>query len=102
MCRSWHGGIGGEAGHTPTRSKKKALIQNQSMKRKYTYDDAVKVRASADPELRPGATAWVVGVFETRPGPFFDRFPEGVVYTVEFEDGSSTEVHEQDLEPRSA
>lgn len=69
------------------------------MKPKYTYDDVVKVRTGAAAELHPGATAWVVSIFETRPGPYLDRFPEGIVYTVEFEDGSSVEEHEQDLEP---
>jgi hypothetical protein len=68
------------------------------MKPKFNYDDVVLVRPTASPQLRPGANAWVVGVFETRPGPYFDKFPEGVVYTIEFEDGSSLEIHEQDLE----
>ena len=69
------------------------------MKPKFNYDDTVKVRPDAAPELRPGATAWVVGVFETRPGSYFDKFPDGVIYTIEFEDGSSADVHEMSLEP---
>jgi hypothetical protein len=68
------------------------------MKPKFNYDDVVQVRLTASQQLRPGAKAWIVGVFETRPGPYFDKFPEGVVYTIEFEDGFSVEIHEQDLE----
>lgn len=69
------------------------------MKPIFNYDDVVKVRQGAIVDLRPGSKAWVVGVFQTRPGPFFDKFPHGTVYTIEFEDGSSLEVHENDLEP---
>jgi uncharacterized protein YndB with AHSA1/START domain len=65
---------------------------------RFNYDDVVKVRSEADPDLRPDAKAWVVGIFETHPGPYFDKFPHGVVYLVEFVDGSSTEIHEKDLE----
>lgn len=64
---------------------------------KFTYNDIVKVVDSAPPELRPGCKAWVVGVFEDRPGKYFDIFPEGVVYSVEFEDGVSIEIHESNL-----
>lgn len=66
---------------------------------KFFYDDVVKVVDSASAELRPGCKAWVVGIFETqdRQGNYFNKFPEGVVYTIEFEDGSSTEVHESNL-----
>jgi hypothetical protein len=44
--------------------------------------------------------AWIVGVFEGegRRGTYFERFPPGSVYSVEFEDGASAEVHEDDLE----
>lgn len=69
------------------------------MKPIFNYDDVVKVRQGTSVDLRPGSKAWVVGVFQTRPGPFFDKFPPGTVYTIEFEDGSSLEVHENDLEP---
>jgi hypothetical protein len=42
-----------------------------------------------------GERAWIVSVFEQRPkDSYFDKFPEGVVYSIEFEDGSSTEAHE--------
>lgn len=72
------------------------------MKPRFNYDDVVRVRLGASPDLRPGERAWVVGVFETRPGKYFNKFPEGIVYTIEFEDGVSIEVHESDLEPDTA
>ena len=65
---------------------------------KFTYDDIVRVSEPANSQSC-GRKAWVVGVFETRPGPYFDKFPPGPVYTVEFEDGSSEEVHETLLSP---
>jgi hypothetical protein len=34
---------------------------------------------------------------EKRPGTYFDKFPPGTVYMVEFEDGTATEVHETAL-----
>lgn len=64
---------------------------------KFTYNDIVRVQGEAEPTL-PHGRAWVVGIFEKRPGPYFNKFPAGVVYTIEFEDGSSTEVHECSLE----
>ena len=66
---------------------------------KLTYNDIVKVVENAAEDLRPGSRAWIVGVFENRPGSYFDKFPPGVVYTIEFEDGSSLEIHEVNLEP---
>ena len=68
------------------------------MKARFNYDDIVRIQPSAGLEGRASERAWVVGVFENRPeGGYFDKFPEGIVYSVEFEDGSSTEVHESDL-----
>ncbi|MDP3669273.1 MAG: hypothetical protein Q8R69_06250 [Telluria sp.] len=64
---------------------------------KFSYNDIVRVRLEAPPELRRDR-GWIVGIFEDRPGPYFDKFPKGVVYTIEFEDGTSDEVHEDDLE----
>ncbi len=66
----------------------------------FAYDDRVRVRPAAQLMSRVGQQAWVVGIFaEPRPGTYFEKFPPGVVYTVEFEDGSSVEIHEADLEP---
>jgi hypothetical protein len=33
---------------------------------------------------------------ESRKGTYLKRFPEGVVYTIEFEDGSSVDAKESD------
>jgi hypothetical protein len=64
---------------------------------KFTYNDIVRVKPGT--EAATGRDrAWVVGIFEDRPGDYFNKFPDGVIYTVEFEDGSSTEVHESSLE----
>jgi hypothetical protein len=68
------------------------------MNAKFAYDDIVKVGADAPKEVRPGEKAWIVGIFQERPGTYFRQFPEGVVYTIEFEDGASVEVHEMHLE----
>lgn len=65
---------------------------------KYSYNDTVRVRHDSGSVDNRGRTAWIVGIFEHRPGPYFDKFPDGVVYSVEFDDGSSTEFHETDLE----
>jgi hypothetical protein len=69
------------------------------MKPLFDYDDIVKVRDNADLDQRPNAKAWIVGIFETRPGEYFNKFPEGIIYSIEFEDGSSIEIHEASLQP---
>jgi hypothetical protein len=68
---------------------------------KFTYDDIVRITADAPIESRRGQRAWVVAISEeeNRKGSFLAAFPAGVVYTVEFEDGSSTEIHEKHLTP---
>ncbi|MBS7725936.1 hypothetical protein I0E51_18315 [Pseudomonas lalucatii] len=65
---------------------------------KFNYDDIVTASSAAPSNARPGKKAWVVGVFETRRGEFLKSFPEGVVYVIEFEDGTSAEVAEIHLE----
>lgn len=64
---------------------------------KFTYNDVVQL--VKDCNGRPiHERAWIVGVFEMRPkGAYFDKFPTGAVYSIEFEDGSSIEVHESVL-----
>ena len=66
----------------------------------YTWNDTVRVKDAAPVACRPGALASVVGISEVteRKGDFLKKFPEGVVYTIEFEDGSSAELHEALLE----
>lgn len=67
---------------------------------RFTYDDIVRTVAGAPAELRPGARSNVIAVFETRPdGSHFATFPDGVIYSVEFEDGEAIDVHEDYLEP---
>lgn len=41
----------------------------------------------------------MVGVFEKRPkGNHFMKFPDGVIYSIEFEDGTLMDVHEGSLQ----
>lgn len=69
---------------------------------KFTYDDMVVLTDPPSGNARRGARASVIAVFPdraSRPGPAFSHFPDGAVYTVEFEDGSTAEVHELWLQP---
>lgn len=70
------------------------------MSTKFTYDDVVRVNLDAEAALRPGAKAWIVGVTAEakRRGAHYDAFDPGNVYTIEFEDGASIDVHEDDIE----
>lgn len=67
---------------------------------KYTWNDLVRVASNAPDKWRPGAFASVVGISEEseRSGSYLDEFPHGVVYTIEFADGSSVELEEASLE----
>ena len=67
-------------------------------KARFDYNDRVRVRKATTDLSRLGAVAWIVGVFSERIGPYFEQFPDGPVYTIEYEDGSSHEVAEGDLE----
>ena len=64
----------------------------------FTYNDTVRIKAAAP--TRPGALASVVGINleQERGGEYLAKFPHGVVYTVEFEDGSDADVPEGLLE----
>ncbi len=64
---------------------------------KFSYNDIVRIKRAAESGF-PYGRAWIVGIFDERLGPYFDKFPSGTVYTIEFEDGSSIEVHEGSLE----
>ncbi|GHT99690.1 hypothetical protein AGMMS49960_05620 [Betaproteobacteria bacterium] len=85
------------------------IFETLDMVAKFTYSDAVKVKLSSDPVLKPGQLASIVGAYdkeELKKGGkweggnwFFDRFKPGVVYIIEYEDGSAENVHEDDLEP---
>jgi hypothetical protein len=67
---------------------------------KFTFGDVVRVKNDALSPLRQGAKAWVVMVVlpPNRNGSHFDQFPPGVVYSIEYEDGESVDVHEDFLE----
>ena len=66
---------------------------------KFTWGDSVRIAEDAPANVRPGSSAEVVGVSERheRIGSYLNTFPSGIVYTVEFADGSSAEVHEDHL-----
>jgi hypothetical protein len=68
---------------------------------KFTWGDAVRIAEEAQANVRPGNSAEVVGISEQceRHGSYPQTFPSGVVYTVEFEDGTEAEVHEDHLVP---
>lgn len=67
----------------------------------FNYDDRVRVIHGASSHLRPGSDAWVVGIFEERPlGAYFADFPDGVIYTIDFDDGQAADVHEGQLEAK--
>lgn len=67
---------------------------------KFTWNDLVRVASNSPDKWRPGAVASVVGISEEsgRRGSYLDEFPCGVVYTIEFADGSSVDVEEASLE----
>lgn len=66
----------------------------------FAYGDTVRVRDEAPVEIRPGNLASVYAVDEEadRWGDYLRKFPHGVVYGIEFEDGHSVEVPESLLE----
>lgn len=67
---------------------------------KFNYDNIVRVRSDALQKLRPGERAWIVGIAteDRRIGSHYDQFPPGNIYTIEYEDGESVDIHESDLE----
>ena len=67
---------------------------------KFDYDDTVEVIADAPAKLRPGRHASVVGIEEEpRRGSFYEQFPPGTVYLIEFEGGEAVSIHESMLKP---
>ena len=68
------------------------------MKSKFHYDDIVSISSISAAVDRRRQLAWVMGIFTTRPfGPYFEKFQPGIVYSVEFEEGTSIEIHEDEL-----
>jgi hypothetical protein len=68
---------------------------------KFTCGDSVEIAEHAPANLRPGSAAALVGISEQneRQGSYLQEFSSGVVYTVEFGDGSDAQVHEDHLIP---
>jgi hypothetical protein len=68
---------------------------------KFIIGDSVRIAEPALLAVRPGSVAEVVGISEEggRHGSYLDAFPRGVVYMVEFEDGSPAELQEAHLIP---
>lgn len=67
------------------------------MRKDAGFDYGALVSAAGGvPPVRVGARAWVVGISleGERRGAFLEKFPAGIVYTIEFEDGDATDVHE--------
>jgi hypothetical protein len=65
----------------------------------FTWNDIVETAEEAPSSLRPGSRAWIVGISapHERSGSFLEEHPEGYVYTIEFEDGSSVSAPEAQL-----
>jgi len=70
------------------------------MDAKFNYNDIVMVSLTASERLRPGAKAWVVGVTaeDERRGAYYETFRPGNVYTIEFDDGASVDIHEDEID----
>ena len=66
---------------------------------RFTYSDLVTAIEGAQPALRPGEPASVIAVIEEkdRKGSYLSAFPPGVIYSIEFEDGSAIDIHESQL-----
>lgn len=64
----------------------------------YQYDDIVRVSPDAPEQSRRGQIAWIIAVIEDRVRFPFPNMPDGVIYTIEFEDGSAIDIGEQSLE----
>lgn len=66
----------------------------------FTYNDTVRVKLVAPAQYRPGELASIVGISlqAERSGDFLKAFPHGILYTIEFEDGSSMQLHEDLVE----
>src|SRR5262245_46218032 len=78
-------------------SRRQSALANQNAVNKFTYVDVVVIRGTAPAPLEAGRKAWIIATFESladRPGSAFAGIPPGAAYSIEFEDGSTAEVHE--------
>jgi len=64
----------------------------------FELDRTVRVLEWAPQQYRPGAKASVIGIITVRRGKYFESFPPGMLYTIEFEDGEAIDIHESLLE----
>ena len=66
---------------------------------KFDYDNIVTAIKGSDPKLRPGEKGWVCGIYEikTCSDEFKNKYCDGNVYLIEFEDGDAVKVHESQL-----
>lgn len=64
------------------------------MNPRFDYDDIIIVASDAPPNFRPGSKGWVVGIISDRTRFPLNHLPDGVIYTVEFEDGFSCDISE--------
>jgi hypothetical protein len=66
---------------------------------KFNWGDPAFVKDDAPIEYKPGSLVHVVGISADSSDPveWDERFPEGVVYTIEFENGDSIDVEEAAL-----
>ena len=69
----------------------------------YTWGDEAYIRDDVQRDLRRGALVAIVGLSEVseRSGDFLAQYPHGLLYTIEYEDGSSDYAFEADLRPFS-
>ena len=66
---------------------------------KIDYDDIVKIKADSKMKHSHCGRAWVVAILADRQQFPLSQLPPGTVYTIEFEDGSALDAHEDDLDP---
>lgn len=64
----------------------------------FTYSDIVMVSHHAPMNYRRGSKGWIVDIIENRERFKLPTLPDGIVYTIEYEDGSSVDAHESYLE----
>jgi hypothetical protein len=67
---------------------------------RFSYDDTVRIVRCADEKYKPGAVVSIIGIFKEKPsGSYFEEFPPGTIYTIEYENGEAIDIHESLLEP---
>jgi hypothetical protein len=64
------------------------------------FGESVSVKKHAPAEFRPGAVGAIVMIItqKMRKGEYYNKFPLGTIYSIEFEDGRAIDIHEMFLE----